>query len=141
VSRTDDWATALDEHERVVTAFVALLGQVPADAWHHRTAPGRWSPAELTLHVCRAYAARTALQGPAHERPGAQHHHDQPLRPARQVHRAADAEQRLPRHGPVREVARRVGERVQQVHRRAGHAEAAGHQHVAVAHERRGLGR
>lgn len=55
VPRVDDWATSIAEHERVVTAFLALLGQVPPDAWHHRAAAGRWSPAELTLHVCRAY--------------------------------------------------------------------------------------
>lgn len=49
------WQAALAEHEREVRAFAAALARVPEPRWHHPPAPGRWTAAELALHVCQAY--------------------------------------------------------------------------------------
>lgn len=40
----------------VVAHFGARAAAFAPDRWHRRPAPGRWSAAELTLHVCESYA-------------------------------------------------------------------------------------
>jgi hypothetical protein len=58
------WARALAEHDRVVRNFLEAVCRVEAVRWHQPPAPGKWSPAELTLHVCEAYAfGRDAARG------------------------------------------------------------------------------
>jgi hypothetical protein len=49
------WASAFGEHEAAVNQFVACLRRVPPDAWNEPTAPGKWSPAGVALHIVRAY--------------------------------------------------------------------------------------
>ena len=53
------WASAFREHDAAVERFVASLRLVPADAWHRPTAPGKWSPAGVALHIAGA-ASRAA---------------------------------------------------------------------------------
>ena len=61
------WAAALAEHVEALRAFVAACERMPPDRWHQATAPGKWSPSEVVLHVTRAYdLARDAAGG----RPG-----------------------------------------------------------------------
>jgi hypothetical protein len=52
---TPAWASAVRQHEAAVADFIACLRRVPADAWHRPTAPGKWSPAAVALHVAHAY--------------------------------------------------------------------------------------
>jgi hypothetical protein len=49
------WAVAFHEHDAAVHRFVESLRRVPADAWHRPTAPGKWSPAGVAVHVAKAY--------------------------------------------------------------------------------------
>lgn len=49
------WGSAIAEHERVVADFVASIRRFDAGAWHRPPAPGRWSAAEVALHVCESY--------------------------------------------------------------------------------------
>jgi len=49
------WVTAFREHDAAVARFVACLRRVPPAAWHQPTAPGKWSPAGVALHIVRAY--------------------------------------------------------------------------------------
>jgi hypothetical protein len=52
------------EHEQVVAEFIALVERVPAARWQQPMAPGKWSPATLTVHVTRAYEfGREAVRG------------------------------------------------------------------------------
>ena len=53
--REDRWTAAAVEHDEAVRAFLDAMALVPADAWQRPRAPGKWSPAALALHVCRAY--------------------------------------------------------------------------------------
>jgi hypothetical protein len=50
-----DWSGAEQEHDIEVGAFIAAIRETPADRWHHRTDPARWTAAELALHVIAAY--------------------------------------------------------------------------------------
>jgi hypothetical protein len=60
------WTATLAEHEREVDRFIATLQKVDRDAWQRAPVPGRWSPAAVALHVCRAYelGAGAAAGGP-----------------------------------------------------------------------------
>jgi hypothetical protein len=49
------WDAALAAHDVAVTAFVAEVRRVPAGAWHAPYAPGKWTPAEESLHVALSY--------------------------------------------------------------------------------------
>jgi hypothetical protein len=49
------WESAFRDHDAAVQQFVECLRLVPADAWHRPTAPGKWSPAGVALHIARAY--------------------------------------------------------------------------------------
>ena len=58
------WTAALAEHDEALRAFVAACERIPADRWHQATAPGKWSPSEVVLHVRHAYElARDATNG------------------------------------------------------------------------------
>lgn len=58
------WTRALAEHDQVVHGFLEAIGRVETVQWHQPRAPGKWSPAALTLHVCEAYAfGRDAARG------------------------------------------------------------------------------
>jgi DinB superfamily len=60
------WTAAIAEHGRVVQAFVAEMQRVPIGAWHQPTAPGKWSPAAVALHICQSYEfGRAAASGGA----------------------------------------------------------------------------
>ncbi|MEO6529088.1 MAG: DinB family protein [Gemmatimonadaceae bacterium] len=66
VRETRRWAAAIAEHQMSVDAFVATCERVPADLWHVRPAPGKWTPASVVLHVCEAYQlGRDAAAGGA----------------------------------------------------------------------------
>ncbi len=58
------WADAIAEHNRAVAAFVGAMRTVPPEGWNLERAPGKWSSAELALHIAVSYefgerAART----------------------------------------------------------------------------------
>ncbi len=58
------WTAARAEHRAVLADFMTLVHRVPAAAWQAPLAPGKWSPAALTLHVIHAYEfGRDAAQG------------------------------------------------------------------------------
>ena len=58
------WTAALLEHETVVRAFLAECQAVAPADWQRAPAPGKWSPAAVALHVCRAYElGRDAIAG------------------------------------------------------------------------------
>jgi hypothetical protein len=50
------WDTTLDEHDVAVRELVAVCERIPPDRWLESPAPGKWSPGEVVLHLCRAYA-------------------------------------------------------------------------------------
>lgn len=49
------WTAALAEHERALAAFASACERIPPASWHRAPAPGKWSPAEVVVHVCQAY--------------------------------------------------------------------------------------
>lgn len=49
------WAAALAEHEAVLGAFLAGISRVAPARWWQPPAAGKWSPAEVALHVTLAY--------------------------------------------------------------------------------------
>ncbi|MBC7790853.1 MAG: DinB family protein, partial [Anaerolineae bacterium] len=58
------WTAALLEHETVVRAFLEECEAVAPADWQRAPAPGKWSPAAVSLHVCRAYElGRDAIGG------------------------------------------------------------------------------
>jgi uncharacterized damage-inducible protein DinB len=58
------WRDALAEHEVEVRAFRDALARVPAERWHAPPMPGKWSAAELVLHVTRSYEmGAAAMEG------------------------------------------------------------------------------
>ena len=58
------WNAALAEHEIVVREFLAVCERVAPADWQRSRAPGKWSPAAVTLHVCRVYElGRDAMTG------------------------------------------------------------------------------
>ena len=54
-SRERAWAVALEEHEQVLTEYMARLRSVPMGRWYEPVAEGKWSPAEEALHLVLAY--------------------------------------------------------------------------------------
>lgn len=52
---TTSWTAALDEHELVLRAYLAHAVAVPGAKWTVARAPGKWSTADLTLHLALAY--------------------------------------------------------------------------------------
>lgn len=62
----DRWARAHGEHVQAVGAFVSLCERIAASDWHVAPAPGKWTPADVTLHLCHAYElGRDAATGGA----------------------------------------------------------------------------
>jgi hypothetical protein len=58
------WRGALDEHETAVREILTICERIPAERWHQRPAPGKWSPSDVVLHLCRAYElGRDAADG------------------------------------------------------------------------------
>jgi len=58
------WTAALAEHETVVGDFLAACAGIQPNDWQRAPAQGKWSPAALALHVCRAYElGRSAIAG------------------------------------------------------------------------------
>ena len=49
------WKKALAEHETVVADFLSVIQKASANEWHRRPSPGKWSTADIALHLCRAY--------------------------------------------------------------------------------------
>lgn len=49
------WRRAREEHQRALQEFAHALEAIPATSWTRAPAPGKWSPAAVTLHVARAY--------------------------------------------------------------------------------------
>jgi len=49
------WVSAFGEHDEAVNQFVACLRRVPPEGWNQPTAPDKWSPAGVALHIARAY--------------------------------------------------------------------------------------
>ena len=49
-----DLDSVLQSLERSKQKFLSALEQVPEDLLHHSSAEGKWSPAEVADHVCRA---------------------------------------------------------------------------------------
>lgn len=48
-------AARLQEHRAAVEAFLARAAAVPAAYWHEPRAPGKWTPAQETVHVGLVY--------------------------------------------------------------------------------------
>ena len=53
--REERWTAAAVEHDEAVRDFLDAMARVPTDTWQRPRAAGKWSPAALALHVCRAY--------------------------------------------------------------------------------------
>jgi hypothetical protein len=51
------WNAAADEHEVALAAYLDTAASLSADAWELPWAPEKWSPAEVTEHLTRAYEA------------------------------------------------------------------------------------
>lgn len=51
------WQAAAGEHEEAASAFQSTAAAVPDDAWTRPWAEGKWTPAEITEHLSRAYEA------------------------------------------------------------------------------------
>ena len=49
------WKAAVTEHEAVVREFLVACERVTPESWHRAPGPKKWSPADVALHVCRAY--------------------------------------------------------------------------------------
>ena len=50
-----DWATLVVRHSAAVEEFLHTAHQIGADRWTQPTAPGKWSPAEITSHLIESY--------------------------------------------------------------------------------------
>jgi hypothetical protein len=49
------WSAAMSDHHSAVQGFAGAARSVPSDRWLVPSTPGKWSPAEETLHVVLAY--------------------------------------------------------------------------------------
>jgi hypothetical protein len=60
------WRSAFEEHDRALRSFIAACERVPSEKWHLAHSPGKWSPADVALHLCHAYelACDTAAGAP-----------------------------------------------------------------------------
>ena len=50
-----NWGTLVVRHSAAVEEFLRTAHQISADRWTQPTAPGRWSPAEITSHLIESY--------------------------------------------------------------------------------------
>ena len=51
------WDAAADEHEVALAAYLDTAARLGADAWGRPWGEGKWTPAEVTEHLTRAYEA------------------------------------------------------------------------------------
>ena len=51
------WTAAREAHQRALDELARSALAVPPDRWLAPRAPGKWSPAQETLHVARSYEA------------------------------------------------------------------------------------
>jgi hypothetical protein len=59
-----NWATLVVRHSAAVEEFLRTAHGIPADRWTQPTAPGKWSPAEITSHLIESYHTfRSELAG------------------------------------------------------------------------------
>lgn len=49
--RPADWDAALDDHRAALAEFAARAGAIAGDRWDLPRAPGKWSPAQETMHL------------------------------------------------------------------------------------------
>lgn len=49
------WAEGVQAHAEAVARFVAAAGEVPDASWRAAPVPGKWSPAEITMHLVLTY--------------------------------------------------------------------------------------
>ena len=57
------WAAATDEHQVALAAYLHSAGALPEAAWNRPWGEGKWTPAQITEHLSRAYEAlRTELR-------------------------------------------------------------------------------
>jgi hypothetical protein len=65
--RMADWATLVAAHSAALEAFLHTARQIPPGRWTQPIALGKWTPAEITSHLCESYSVlRAELTG----RPG-----------------------------------------------------------------------
>ena len=58
------WRAALGEHHRAVRELIATCERISVSRWHQAPAPGKWTPSDVVLHLCRAYElGRDAAHG------------------------------------------------------------------------------
>jgi hypothetical protein len=64
MSPTANLQVLLTDHRAAVDAFLAAARGIPPSRWAQPRAPGKWSPAQVTEHVTRAYEVnRGVLHG------------------------------------------------------------------------------
>lgn len=54
------WDAAADEHEVALAAYLDTAASLSADAWERPWGEGKWTPAQVTEHLTRAYEALLA---------------------------------------------------------------------------------
>ena len=58
-ARDRKWVTVADRHARSVDEFLEAIRAVPDGLWSTPIADGKWTPAQITLHVVQSYDAIT----------------------------------------------------------------------------------
>jgi len=53
--RWRSWPEGVQAHAAAVGRFIAAARSVPDPAWRAAPAPGKWSPAEITMHLVLTY--------------------------------------------------------------------------------------
>jgi hypothetical protein len=62
-----EWVTASEAHTQAVALFASAARAVESACWQRPLAEGKWSPAEITMHLIEAYGV---LRGELAGRPG-----------------------------------------------------------------------
>jgi hypothetical protein len=57
-----DWDTAMADHDAAMAEVLGAIGEVPESRWTDPPAPGKWSAAEVTLHLVLTYQHLTREQ-------------------------------------------------------------------------------
>lgn len=53
------WTVVTDRHTRSVAEFIDAAAGIPAERWLEPVAEGKWTPAQITLHVIQTYVVMT----------------------------------------------------------------------------------
>lgn len=53
------WSVVSDRHSRAVTEFLDAATSLPAEQWLLPVDDGKWTPAQITLHVVQSYEVMT----------------------------------------------------------------------------------